>query len=176
VNYYFTPSGSNLYSIRHTVDSDDNGTQLQLRLLTEDDNFAAHLVTAREVEADLTPSNTSTQILRWIKECALHMCCPEQLDSPLPTRVIQVATLKILRTNGTFGKFAALSYCWGTGSQTQLRSHTIDALTQHLELNDLPQTIKGAVIVTRSLSIPYLWVSGAHHSKQHPSALDPKIV
>jgi hypothetical protein len=40
-----------------------------------------------------------------------------------------------------------------------------------LELSDLPQTIKDAIIVTRSLSIPYLWVSGRCHSKRNPAAL-----
>lgn len=155
----FTPSGSNLFKVVYGSDSDNFSYLAYLCLFTEDDNFAAHLVTARNVETDLSPSSTSTQILRWVKECTLHGCCPEQVDSPLPTRVIEVATPKILHTKGAFGNFAALSYCWGTGSQTQLRSHTIEALTQHLELNELPQTIKDAVIVTRSLSIPYLWVS-----------------
>jgi hypothetical protein len=167
----FTPSGSNVYSMTYKSDSDDTRYGNFVNLFAEDDNFAAHLVTAREVQKDLTPSNTSTQISRWIKECALHKCCPEQLDSPLPTRVIEVATSKILCTNGAFGKFAALSYCWGTGSQTQLRSHTFETLTQHLELSGLPQTIKDAIIVTRSLSIPYLWVSGRCHSKRNPAAL-----
>jgi len=158
--YFMTPSGSNLYVLHLTDKPMRRVAELgfELEFFTEHDNFAAQQVTARDVDQDVTPSNTSSQISRWLQECVQHPCCPEQTDLPFPTRLIEVATARICHTNGAFGRFAALSYCWGTGSQIQLRSDNIETLSQHLVLNDLPQTIKDAVLVTRSLSIPYLWV------------------
>jgi len=154
-----TPPGSNLYSVR--LRSDQWSRFRVLELFTEHDNLAAQQVTARDVDRDVSPSKTSSQISRWLEECVQHRRCPHQTDLPLPTRLIEVATARICHTNGAFGKFAALSYCWGTGPQLQLRSDNIETLSQHLDFNNLPQTIKDAVLVTRSLSIPYLWVCRA---------------
>ena len=162
--HVMTPPGSNFYDFQHkeALGSMTTRRNEQLEFFTEHDNLAAQQVTARDVGRDVTPSETSSQISRWLRECAQHPYCTQQNDSPLPTRVIEVATAKICHTSGLFGKFVALSYCWGSGSQMQLRSDTIDKLMQHLNVNDLPQTIKDAVLVTRSLSIPYLWVCWAH--------------
>jgi hypothetical protein len=126
--------------------------------LTEQDNLAAQYVTAREIDGDVSPSNTTSQTADWLKECARHEECPAQIDVSLPRRVIDVATLRVLHTNEAYGKFAALSYCWGSGSQIQLRSDTIQSLTRRLDFNGLPQTIKDAILVTRSLKLAYLWV------------------
>jgi hypothetical protein len=154
---HFTPAGKNLFKVKPP-----SGVSYDLNLFTEANNFAAQQVTARRVDTDLTPSNTVAQISNWLNECALHGCCPEQIDVPLPTRVIEVTTPRVLHTNSALGRFAALSYCWGTGSQTQLFSHTIKSMTERLELDSLPQTIKDAILVARSISITYLWVrSGA---------------
>ena len=156
--HVITPLGSNLYTFELATRPVQDSIYSELEFFTEYENFAAPQVTARELDRDVTPSRTSSQISRWLKECDQHPCCPQQTDSSLPTRLIEVATTKICHTNGAFGKFVALSYCWGTGSQIQLRSDTIETLSQHLDFSDLPQTIKDAVLVTRSLSIPYLWV------------------
>lgn len=154
--HVITPPGSNCWRVR--LCNEQELREEDLELFTEHENFAAQQVTARDLDGDVTPSKTSPQILRWLKECDQHLCCPQQIDSPLPTRLIDVATAKICHTTGAIGKFVALSYCWGTGSQIQLQSDTIEKLMQHLDFNHLPQSIKDAVVVTRSLSIPYLWV------------------
>jgi len=159
--HVLTPPGSNLYSYHLGGDTKASNRWVELEFFTEYDNFAAQQVTAREVDGNVAPSKTSPQISTWLKECVQHPCCPPQADLPLPTRLIEVATPRIYHTNGAFGRFAALSYCWGTGSQIQLRSENIETLLQHLDFNNLPQTIKDAVLVTRSLSIPYLWVCWA---------------
>jgi len=161
-----TPLGSNYYLIHSTDVTGMTAYYSALELFTESENLAAQQVTTRNLDRDVAPSSTSFQITRWLEECVQHPCCPRQIDSPLPTRLIEVATGKIRHTDGAFGKFVALSYCWGSGSQMQLRSDTIETLMQHLNVNDLPQTIKDAVLVTRSLSIPYLWVCWALPSDQ----------
>ena len=158
-DYVITPLGSNFYEVHTRVEKPGRFSYFAaLEFFTEHDNFAAQQVTARDVDRDVTPSKTSSQILRWLKECDRHPCCPQQIDSLLPTRLIDIATSTVCHTNGASGKFVALSYCWGTGSQMQLRSDNVETLMQHSIFNALPQTIKDAVLVTRSLSIPYLWV------------------
>jgi len=156
--HVITPPGSNFYECHFENKLKESEYHAVLEFFTEHDNLAAQQVTARDVDRDVTPSKTSSQISRWLQECVQHPCCPRQTDVPLPTRLIDVATARICDTNGAFDKFVALSYCWGTGSQMQLRSDTIETLMQHMDFNDLPQTIKDAVLVTRSLSIRYLWV------------------
>jgi hypothetical protein len=154
-----TPRGSNLYKI--SIMSSPGGYfdwSYHFSFLTEQDNPAAQYVTAREIDGDVSPSNTISQTADWLKECARHEECPAQIDVSLPRRVIDVATLRVLHTNEAYGRFAALSYCWGIGSQIQLRSDTFQSLTQRLDFNDLPQTIKDAILVTRSLELAYLWV------------------
>lgn len=169
--HFITPPGSNYRDIYVTSKPYGPIRHAELEFFTEKNNFAAQQVTAREVDSDVTPSKTSSQISRWLEECVQHPCCPQQTDLPLPTRLVEVATAKICHTNGAFGKFAALSYCWGTGSQIQLRSDNIETLMQHLNVNDLSQTIKDAVLVTRSLSIPYLWVCWAFPSDFMPNEI-----
>ena len=162
--HVITPLGSNLYTCKLATKPVKWSSASELEFFTENENFAAPQVTARELDRDVRPARTSLQISRWLKECDQHPCCPQQTDSPLPTRLIDVMTAKICHTNGALGKFVALSYCWGTGSQTQLGLGNIETLMQHLDFNSLPQTIKDAVLVTRSLSIRYLWVCSALHT------------
>lgn len=59
-------------------------------------------------------------------------------------------------------QYAALSYCWGPREHAKYQSKTTSKnLNHHLERLDfdaLPPVLKDAIKVTRSLSIPYLWV------------------
>ncbi|KAH8723805.1 heterokaryon incompatibility protein-domain-containing protein [Phaeosphaeriaceae sp. PMI808] len=61
-------------------------------------------------------------------------------------------------STGERGLYVALSYCWGSSRQVMLQSSALRSATHRLDFDDLPQTIKDAIEVTRSLSIKYLWV------------------
>jgi hypothetical protein len=140
-------------------------TRFELGMLTQDDNFAAHHVTARENETNITPENTREHIVNWLNECATHQCCPEQVNSHLPTRVIDVTALRGVTTQvGETGKYVALSYCWGSQSPVCFKSSTLDSFSCQMDLDKLPQTFLDAILITRSLSIPYLWVYAARLS------------
>ncbi|KAI8713060.1 HET domain-containing protein [Fusarium sp. LHS14.1] len=58
--------------------------------------------------------------------------------------------------------YAALTYCWGPPphSDRQLKTYQTNLSDHMREIPEdkLPQAIKDAVLVTRALSIPYLWV------------------
>lgn len=55
-------------------------------------------------------------------------------------------------------RYAALSYCWGGNLQFRLSSTYIACAQAGLPTELLPQTIQGAIRVTRELGIDYLWV------------------
>jgi hypothetical protein len=104
------------------------------------------------------------QIQDWLVECADHSQCPGQVETILPTRVIEVAPVdspdkpRLLVTAGKKGRYAALSYCWGSNSYGELKQSHLNKYLQHLDVGALPQTLRDAIAVTKSISIRYLWV------------------
>lgn len=56
--------------------------------------------------------------------------------------------------------YIALSYCWGTlGQQVLATKETVTKFMERgIQLSNLPKTIQDAVVVTRRLGIPFLWV------------------
>lgn len=101
----------------------------------------------------------------WLHTClSEHKKCNSSGASqrPLPTRVIDVGgeacPPKIFNTNGKFGSYVALSYCWGGDSTFVLNVKTIGFLQEGIPLADYPATLRDAIIITRSLGIQYLWI------------------
>lgn len=93
-----------------------------------------------------------------------HEKCTYRGVARLPTRVLDVdpglASCIRLRETGMddHGTYAALSYCWG-GPQplTTLRCNISERMAG-IEIDTLPATLRDAVLVTRRLGIPYLWI------------------
>ena len=56
--------------------------------------------------------------------------------------------------------YVALSYCWGAQQMEKAKTTRANVQDRHsrIELSHLPQTIKDAIEVTRSLGLDYLWV------------------
>lgn len=88
-------------------------------------------------------------------------------DPRLPTRVLYVNTtrsyhdfVRVVETNGTTGKYCALSHCWGPVDRQPIRT-TKENIQDHIlgiPFEALPRTFREAVILTRSLGIEYLWI------------------
>lgn len=102
----------------------------------------------------------------WINECAhKHDECTAMGTKPLPTRVIDVGTEgvsepRLLETGNRVEEYTALSHCWGDHSRED-QSTTTQNIPERLNLlpfEDLAQTFKDAVTVTRSLGYQYLWI------------------
>lgn len=56
-------------------------------------------------------------------------------------------------------RYAALSYCWGNFKPTVLTTKAnLDSHQQNIKLSALPQCLRDAVTVARSLEIRYLWI------------------
>jgi len=93
-----------------------------------------------------------------------HPQCREDGLRALPTRVIEVSdvTLKLTSTRKgaeySKGEYVALSYCWG-GNQTFVTTlATLKEKEAGFPQSVLPQTLKDAISVTRSLGFRYIWI------------------
>lgn len=104
---------------------------------------------------------------RWLRTCLeIHDQCRAAASDFMPTRLLKIEdhgdkhiTLRLEDTApNVHHNYAALSYCWGG---EQLLRTTKDSLVQHkcaVSYNDLPPTLRDAVITTYGLDLQYLWV------------------
>ncbi|EMC94466.1 hypothetical protein BAUCODRAFT_35681 [Baudoinia panamericana UAMH 10762] len=110
------------------------------------------------------------QAQAWLSDCThSHALCNQVPPSQhLPTRVLDVSHEpdKVYLINGQThsGKYAALSYVWGTEPTLILTEDdhngkgTLENFYAGLALPQLPGTLKDAVITTRILGLRYLWI------------------
>lgn len=96
-------------------------------------------------------------------------CASLSVDQPLPKRILNIEKQPIVReARGATGRYAALSYCWGSSGRNILltkdkgtagQSPTFDRFTTvGIELDQLAKTIQDAILVCRALDLKYLWV------------------
>ncbi|KAI0659428.1 heterokaryon incompatibility protein-domain-containing protein [Cubamyces menziesii] len=108
----------------------------------------------------------------WMDECAQgHEVCRRlgAMDSGdwLPTRLIDCSDpgrVRIIETsklkNRDGARYVALSYVWGTGSQShQTTNANLPTRTRiGIATETLPRTIRDAIYVTRTLGFRFLWL------------------
>lgn len=104
----------------------------------------------------------------WIDTCLEgHAECPRSINTLLPTRVLDVGIasdasseyVKLhISSSNECGRYIALSYCWGVGTQTRTLKHNLEQHTNSIIVASLPRTIQDAIRVTRELRVRYLWV------------------
>ncbi|KAF1997096.1 HET-domain-containing protein, partial [Amniculicola lignicola CBS 123094] len=85
------------------------------------------------------------------------------MENELPTRVIDVGDANTSPRlyeplPGTKATYAALSYCWGSGRTFLTTQATYDRLKSGFTLAEMPKTCRDAVLIARSLGIPYIWI------------------
>lgn len=138
--------------------------------------FIAYLITASDgttnfIEALHTQSESSwNQVLGWIQECSTNhaTCQPKSAIVPKkewPTRLIAVGDadspiFRLVETSEIDDSkidYVTLSHCWGSHVPVRLLTDTY-ATFKEMELEKLPKTFRDAVIVTRNLGLPYLWI------------------
>ncbi|KAG5744700.1 hypothetical protein H9Q70_012598 [Fusarium xylarioides] len=100
----------------------------------------------------------------WLKNCQDNheKCCHDH--TTLPSRVLAVgsigdSSIKLIETNaGTIGKYASLSHCWGSVPMLTTTRISLHAHMSGISDTDLPKSFGDAVILSRYLGIPYLWI------------------
>ncbi|KAE9371084.1 HET-domain-containing protein [Stipitochalara longipes BDJ] len=81
----------------------------------------------------------------------------------LPTRVIAVGseedpTVRLWVTKGQKGRYTALSHCWGASSIIRTVKLNYFQHQSSISIAAMSQTFQDAIVVTRRLNIPYLWI------------------
>jgi hypothetical protein len=131
------------------------------------DSKAASFTTYRPRLHDLDSPKTFEVIRGWINKCDKDHDCQSKTNY-VPRRLLGVSESTIfpdVRIRDLAGnsaeKYAALSYCWGSGPDHVQVLTLKDNLEDHrarISFKTLPKSIQDAIRVTRELGIPYLWI------------------
>ncbi|KAI0130530.1 heterokaryon incompatibility protein-domain-containing protein [Xylariales sp. AK1849] len=145
------------------LDENDEDALLYHAYAKKDDPVAKSLP-YRPPGLDIGSQRAFKLAKKWLRSCFYgHPVCPGPNRIPLPTRVIDVTPdhirLILAREEGlTYGRYVALSYCWGGPQPIYTTRETLAVHTREIPFQDLPQTLKDAITVTRELGLQYLWV------------------
>jgi hypothetical protein len=129
-------------------------------------DLAARYFPGRDIGLN-SASDANFELARsWLRGClSSHPLCGTIGASPLPTRLIYIGDGASPQTPclcipaaGASGRYAALSYCWGTAQNNILTKANLKDKTEKIPLSDLPKTILDAVEITQKLGLQYLWV------------------
>ena len=92
--------------------------------------------------------------------------CPGLKLKPneLPSLLVDVgphsdgADCKLRETRGKKGHYLTLSHCWGITKMFRTTTATLEARKSAISLEELSQTFRDAVLITRRLGFRYLWI------------------
>lgn len=119
-------------------------------------------MTRRRFDTDSGSLNSLEVASSWLKDCVEnHDSCSEG-SALLPTRVLDIGAsgnnIKLIESAGLSGKYACVSYCWGSSKQFTTTRESIEERKRGFDIQHLPKTIHDAVTIARYLAIHYLWV------------------
>ncbi|KAH7082112.1 heterokaryon incompatibility protein-domain-containing protein, partial [Paraphoma chrysanthemicola] len=125
------------------------------------DSVAAKRFHTYEISSNPLSDRSKRQMKHWIGSCmSNHAKCPSKLKG-LPTRVIDVrgTTLKLLDPSPSGpNAYVALSHCWGSCRDFLTTRENVEERKGGFDIGHLPLTFRDAVLATRALDIPHLWV------------------
>ncbi|SPO06291.1 uncharacterized protein DNG_08980 [Cephalotrichum gorgonifer] len=162
----------------HIIPPKDSDSTLEVRFISSRDQDSVMLsifvspgvksphpsIRARDPVAPQSGCYESLRLARrWLEDCTTnHESCRVEPVAAMPTRVIDVGTEGgnpvLVETNGTIGRYATLSYCWGDGGQLKTTKDTLSSFTRGISMSELPQTASDAIRICRYLGIRYLWI------------------
>jgi hypothetical protein len=129
---------------------------------TEETNLRAEL-SGRQIYGSPTEHGAVSLAREWLQICrSNHKYCLSPCNG-LPARLIDVGSesrsprLFTTQTSAA-GVYAALSYCWGSSVPFVTTFNNLENRQKAIPIEDMPATIRDAVLFTRLLQIPYLWV------------------
>ncbi|KAH7357549.1 heterokaryon incompatibility protein-domain-containing protein [Pyrenochaeta sp. MPI-SDFR-AT-0127] len=116
------------------------------------------------VPSNPRPEDYARQAKYWLNHCLTnHADCCSNASKELPTRVIDVGDAvnhpKLVKTRSEERDvYCALSYCWGQSRAFTTTLATFEDRRKGFSVEELPETIRDAVILARGLNIRYIWV------------------
>ncbi|APA07448.1 hypothetical protein sscle_03g022180 [Sclerotinia sclerotiorum 1980 UF-70] len=158
----------------------DCHVRIDLFISREDPYADKTFILGRDIDPQPFSRRNIELVENWILNCkAKHpVCAASHAERPLPTRVIYIDAdsqslpkhARILETQGRSGYYASLSYCWGDGPDDhKTTKRNIRERRNRLIVEDLPQTLKDAILVTRKLGLQYIWIDSICIIQDSPS-------
>ena len=136
------------------------------------DDYPKSLRPRRAVHIQGDNYDKCTETIRgWLKHCrGRHTSCrgSDTLGSDQqPGRFINVGDLSVPmssarvhleKSDGRVERYLALSYCWGGYVPKQTTTRNLKTYHESLPFDELPETFRDAIELTRSLGFQYLWI------------------
>lgn len=125
-----------------------------------DSPIAPH-VENRLVHQDPVSRYSISLMKHWINECATNHAECSQLQQSLPSRVLDLQgqqKVRLVNGAGQQEQYVALSHCWGRSPVFTTTKSTLTARKAGFYIDELPQTFRDAIVLTRKLGIRYLWI------------------
>jgi len=101
----------------------------------------------------------------WLDDCKAHHHACSNVDAGIhPSRLVYVGSsqedIRLVTVSSRTSKYpyATLSYVWGENRNYVLTHGTLEDKIKALDIKQIPQSIRDAIHVTRSLGLSYLWV------------------
>jgi hypothetical protein len=147
------------------------------------DDPAAQFVTSRLINRNVASAETFALTRSWLKEChESHKSCPRSKLSQPPTRLIDVGDSdgsvppRLYTTKpGEKLHYVALSYCWGGNNSLQTTTATLATMQSGIAWDELPLTLRDAMIATRVLHIRYIWIDSVCIVQDNPADVAKEI-
>ena len=73
-------------------------------------------------------------------------------------------------SNRQRGRYAALSYAWGSEQRLTTTENNLSALQQGIDVSNLSKSLQDAIVVTHRLGIRYLWIDALCIIQKSPEA------
>ncbi|QSZ36916.1 hypothetical protein DSL72_009006 [Monilinia vaccinii-corymbosi] len=137
-----------------------------LLYITDDPSPLPFIAPAHEISNSVSESFHRAK--GWIANCreTHQKCNVGYIEEPkLPTRIIDFGnsndSVKLIETEDKAALFAALRYCWGDPAileSTKLTQAKLLDYKENIPMESPPKTLFDAVVITRGLGIPYLWI------------------
>jgi hypothetical protein len=133
----------------------------------ENQSPSKYIGVAPVTSGDTSSEQSFKKAMEWIQHCQKnHAICLSFAESPLPTRVLDVACtssstnldIKLYKSQGEREPYICLSHRWGASHVIQTTKATLANHKRNISWSDLPRTFQDAISVTRRLNIRYLWI------------------
>ncbi|KAI1369348.1 heterokaryon incompatibility protein-domain-containing protein [Xylaria arbuscula] len=123
----------------------------------------------------ISGDTSSNEAFRWFQDRLDHcirahsLCKTPYCASKLPSRVLDLnllpgsfpepnADVRLFESNGAYGRYVCLSYCWGGTIDIRLTKDRYESYTRGIAWATLPQGYRDAIHLTRKLGVRYIWI------------------